>query len=346
MKTISISGQTGESKIIIGERIGNLSTYLPETRVVVITDTQVAGHYGRQFPDAEVITIGCGEAIKTLDTAMMIYERLVSIAADRTVFLVGIGGGIVCDITGFIASTYMRGVRFGYVATTLLAQVDASVGGKNGVNFMGYKNMVGVFNQPAFVLCDPYVLNTLSEREIACGFAEIVKHAAIADKRYFVDLETSYEKALALDPETLERIIHASVVIKAGVVNADEREQGERRKLNFGHTLGHAIEKTLGVPHGEAISAGMVMAAKLSANRGLLTDADVRRLKDLLAHLHLPTALPIDSDRVIDAMARDKKRQGERIHFVLLSAIGAATVDSISLSELEAAVAGQPAQMI
>ncbi len=340
MKTVSISGQTGESKIVVGGRLQDLADYLPDGRIVVITDTNVSEHYSGMFPDAEVITIGCGESVKTLDTAMTIYERLVSMEADRTVFLVGIGGGIVCDITGFIASTYMRGVRFGYVATTLLAQVDASVGGKNGVNFMGYKNMVGVFNQPEFVICDPHLLNTLPARELACGFAEIVKHAAIADPDYFADLEASYEKALALDPETLERIIHTSVVIKAGVVNADEKEQGERRKLNFGHTLGHAIEKTLGVPHGEAVSAGMVMAAELSANRGHLDPPDVRRLKDLLTHLDLPVALPFDPARIIDAMARDKKRQGEKIHFVLLSAIGTAFVDSISLAELQAVVTG------
>ncbi len=334
MKKIEIHGKTGHSKIFVGERLANLHAYLPEAKVVIITDENVAGYYQQDFPEMPVIQINTGEGIKTLETAAKIYQQLISLEADRSVLLVGIGGGIVCDITGFIASTYLRGVRFGYVPTTLLAQVDASVGGKTGVNFMGYKNMVGVFNQPEFVICDPALLNTLPEEELACGFAEIVKHAAIADGSYFTYLEKNTAKALALDSEILQQIIYDSVVIKADIVNRDETEKGERRKLNFGHTFGHAVEKTTGIPHGEAVSIGMTVAAQLSSARGMITENDVIRLKTLLSRLKLPTRIDADKNRLLDAMARDKKREGDGIHFVLLSKIGEAVVEKIAIAEL------------
>jgi 3-dehydroquinate synthase len=320
----------------VGENLKNLNAYLLDTPVVIITDEIVAGLYERDFPSAPVIRIGMGEGIKTLDTVGRIYRELIRLEADRSVFLLGIGGGIVCDVTGFVASTYLRGVRFGYAPTTLLAQVDASVGGKTGVNVDGYKNMAGVFSQPEFVVCDPMVLKTLPERELCSGFAEIVKHAAISDAAYFTYLEKNVANALALDPEVLERIIYESVAIKAGVVNRDETEKGERRKLNFGHTFGHAVEKTAGLPHGEAVSIGMVVAAKLSAARGLLGQDEVDRIIDLLARFHLPTGIQGDRENILEALARDKKRSGDGIHFVLLSAIGQAVVEKISLAELEA----------
>lgn len=230
----------------------------------------------------------------------------------------------------------MRGVRFGFVSSTLLSQVDASVGGKNGVNYGGYKNMVGVFNQPEFVICDMNLLKTLPKREVYCGFAEIVKHALIGDADLFGYLELHYEKALALDTEAIEKVIYDSVVIKSTIVNIDEREEGERRKLNFGHTFGHAMEKALHIPHGEAISAGMVVASALSAKRGLLATKHVERIEELLKKLNLPTKLQIDREMVFDALRKDKKREGESINFVLLQDIGDPVVEEISIKELEA----------
>ncbi|MDO9262583.1 MAG: 3-dehydroquinate synthase [Desulfosalsimonadaceae bacterium] len=338
LKHIEIKGITGNSEIVVGERLKNLRAYLPDTPVVIITDEIVAGLYEKDFPAAPIIKIGVGESIKTLDTVGRIYRELIGLSADRSVFLLGIGGGIVCDVTGFVASTYLRGVRFGYAPTTLLAQVDASVGGKTGVNVDGYKNMAGVFSQPEFVVCDPMVLKTLPERELCSGFAEIVKHAAISDADYFTYLEENTANALALDPEVLERIIYDSVIIKAGVVNRDETEKGERRKLNFGHTFGHAVEKTTGLPHGEAVSIGMAVATRLSVAKGLLPPADADRMIDLLLHFHLPTRIQGDRESILEAMAKDKKRSGDGIHFVLLSAIGQAVVEKISLAELEAVV--------
>jgi 3-dehydroquinate synthase len=334
VRELEINGKTGRSKICVGEKMSHLSKYLADSPAIVITDENVARHYQQYFPDCERIVLETGEAIKTLDTVRELYERLIAMAADRNVFLVGIGGGIVCDITGFAASTYLRGVRFGYVPTTLLAQVDASVGGKTGVNFSGYKNMIGVFSQPEFVICDPEILMTLPEAELAAGFAEIIKHAAIADAGYFSFLEKNTGNGLEMSLDILEKIIYDSVAIKAAIVGRDETEKGERRKLNFGHTFGHAVEKTTGLPHGMAVSIGMMTAAKLSAAKGMLDAADVDRIENLLVRFSLPTRLDFDADRLMDAMARDKKREGDHIHFVLLSAIGKAVIAPITLVEL------------
>jgi 3-dehydroquinate synthase len=335
MKTIEIHGSTGDSTIRVGEKFQNLEKYIPAENVVIITDVNVKHFYQNDFPPHPVITIQTGEKIKNIDTVRSIYGKLVELGTDRSTLIIGIGGGIVCDITGFVASTFLRGVRFGFVSSTLLSQVDASVGGKNGVNFQGYKNMVGVFNQPEFVICDLNLLHTLPEKEILCGLAEIVKHAAIGDADLFNYLEEHYQKALTLDTVVIERLVYDSVVIKSDIVNKDEKEKGERRKLNFGHTFGHAIEKTAGVRHGEAVSAGMVMASELSVKRGHLQAKDAQRIKNLLRNLKLPTRLPIDRKTVFDALQKDKKRQGDRIYFVLLEDIGKPFVDQISIKELD-----------
>ena len=336
MRTLIIHGGTGHSAILIGESYQNFEKYIPADRAVIITDQNVRQHYLKDDSSFETIEIGTGEDIKNLDTIRSIYGKLVDLDADRSTFIVGFGGGIVCDIAGFVASTYLRGVRFGFVSTTLLSQVDASVGGKNGVNFGGYKNIVGVFNQPEFVLCDMNLLRTLPERELLCGFAEVVKHAAIADPDLFSYLEDHYNRALELDSRVIEKLVYDSVVIKSSIVNRDEKEKGERRKLNFGHTFGHAIEKITTVPHGEAVSAGMFVAAALSEKKGYLTTSEVGRITGLLDKLHLPTRLEIDGGKVLDALKRDKKRAGDSIHFVLLNGIGNAVIEDILIEELEA----------
>ncbi len=338
MKTLEIHGSTGISTIKVGERLQNIKTYLPSDNIVIITDTNVLQYYRNEFPPCAVISIGTGENIKNLDTVRYIYENLVDLEADRSTFIIGIGGGIVCDITGFVASTYLRGVRFGFVSSTLLSQVDASVGGKNGVNLKGYKNIIGVFNQPEFVLCDLNLLQTLPEEEVLCGLAEIVKHAAIGDSDLFTYLEEQYENVLTLDVEIMEKLVYDSVKIKSSIVNMDEQETGERRKLNFGHTFGHAIEKTTGVPHGEAVSVGMVMASVLSVQRGKLSVKKSEKIETLLKKLKLPTSFPMDKERLFDALRKDKKRKGNRIYFVLLDDIGKAVVDEIPLKELESAL--------
>jgi 3-dehydroquinate synthase len=339
MKKLLVRGASGSSQILVGESIDNLKQYIDGRSAVILTDTRVAGLYQKQFPTCPVISIGLGEKIKTVDTVTTIFSQLVDLEADRSTLIIGIGGGIVCDIAGFAASTYMRGTPFGFVSTTLLSQVDASVGGKNGVNFGGYKNMVGVFNQPEFVVCDMTLLKTLPFREIQCGFAEIIKHGAIADGRMLDFLEHHRDAALDLDSAIIEHLVYRSVEIKAGVVTRDERERGERRKLNFGHTFGHAIEKRTGIPHGEAVGIGMVLAAALSVQKGLLPPTDASRLERIVESYGLPVRPPVDAQSLLAAMRKDKKREGGRIHFVFLDALGSASVEEIPFDELHRLVA-------
>lgn len=334
MKRIDIQGRQGVSSILIDEQLKHLDRYVPAERAVIITDENVYRHYHNDFPAWDVITIGQGEQIKNLDTAAFIYERLLQLGADRSTFIVAVGGGIVCDIAGFIASTYMRGLRFGFVSSTLLGQVDASVGGKNGINFLGFKNMIGLFNQPEFVICDTALLHTLPEKERSCGFAEIIKHAVIADADLFEFLEREYGKALVLDRDVITKLVHDSIIIKSAIVNRDETEQGERKKLNFGHTFGHAIEKTTGMPHGEAVSIGMVIAANYSAREGLLPADDVKRLSDLLARMKLPVSCRGDGLAISNALNKDKKKTGSRIHFAFLDDIGSCVVRDVELARI------------
>ena len=338
MKIIEINSQTGLSKIAVGESLVNIGKYVNGTKTVIITDKNLNHFYNLQFPQWDTIVIGTGEKIKTLETVEYIYRNLVELEIDRSCFIVGVGGGIVCDITGFAASTYMRGLGFGFVSTSLLSQVDASVGGKNGVNFQGYKNMIGVFNQPEFVICDPVMLKTLPQEELLSGFAEIVKHAAIGNSDMFSFLENNFQKALDLDAQILGKLVYDSVKIKAAVVRRDEKEEGERRKLNFGHTLGHAIEKTIGIPHGEAVSIGIVFAADLSIKKNMLSIEDAERIKALLDQIGLPTlpnGIQFDKNKLLDALKKDKKRVGSGIQFVLLKAIGETAIEEIPIKELE-----------
>ena len=335
MRKIEINGNTGNSTVYIGKSIKNISNYINIGKTIIITDSNVKHYYEYSFPKCKVIEIGIGEKIKTLDTVKTIYEKLIEFEVDRSCFILGIGGGIVCDIAGFVASTYMRGIDFGFVSTSLLSQVDASIGGKNGINFLGYKNMVGVFNQPQFVICDLDMLSTLPKKILQCGFAEIVKYAAIYDGHLFSFIENNYKNALELNKSVIEKLVYDSVNIKAAVVQKDEKEKSERRKLNFGHTFGHAIEKTTGIPHGESISIGMTAAAELSVKRRTLSYKDAERIKRLLQNFRLPVKFPINKERLKDALRKDKKRKDDSIQFVLLKGIGNAFVEEIEIKELE-----------
>ena len=329
MTVIEIKGSSGCSRLLIGESIAGFRKYLPAGRTIVITDKVVSDLYGSLWVDFQEIIIGQGESVKTLETVHMIVKRLLDLDAGRNVFLLGIGGGIVCDVAGFVASVFMRGVRFGFISTTLLSQVDASVGGKNGVNFDGFKNIIGVFNQPEFVLCDPAVLKTLDRSEISNGLAEIVKHALIADAAMFDFIEQNAEAVMGLGKEEVAHLVFRSAEIKSAIVNRDEKETGERRKLNFGHTFGHAIEKIAGISHGRAVSVGMVIAARVSKERGYLSEQDLERIVRLLTKLELPVTLPLQPDSIFDALSKDKKREDDAIRFVLLKSIGEAVVEEL-----------------
>jgi 3-dehydroquinate synthase len=334
MKTIEINTDTKVSRIIIGESLKNLSSYIPAGKTIIITDETLYRIYGKDFPPFPVITMGLGESHKSLETLAYIFERLIECEADRSTFIVAIGGGIVCDVTGFAASIYMRGLRFGFVSSTLLSQVDASVGGKNGVNFLGYKNMLGTFNQPDFVLIDTGMLQTLDQREFRSGFSEIVKAAAIKDASLFSFIEHHHQDALENKPSVMEEIIYKSVLIKSQVVQQDEKEKGERKVLNFGHTFAHAIERKTGMLHGEAVSIGMVLAAAFSVKLGFLQQSESNRISQILSNLKLPTTWNIKCSDLVSDMKKDKKREGDALHMVFLSHIGNAMIEKISFNQL------------
>ncbi len=334
MKSFHVNGQTGLSSIHVGESLKNLDAYLPSARSVIVTDENIKRLYKHDFPDVPIITIGTGEGIKTLATVEKILLDLLKYDCDRSSFIVGIGGGIVTDITGFAASIFLRGVNFGFVSTSLLSQVDASVGGKNGVNLESYKNMIGVFNQPEFVICDIDLLKTLPKTEISNGLAEIVKHALIYDPGMFSFLEENKQKALDLEHDTIFKLVADSVKIKSQVVQQDEKEAGERRKLNFGHTIGHAIEKIERAGHGRAVSMGMMAAALFSQQRKMIGSSDVMRIKTLLNELHLPTDLDYAAQDIINGAQKDKKKQGQDLFYVFLEQIGKARVEKISFEQM------------
>ena len=227
--------------------------------------------------------------------------------------------------------TVARLVRRAY---DLLSQVDASVGGKNGVNLLGYKNIIGVFCQPEFVICDQEMLKTLSTDDLNCGFAEIIKHILIDEQGMFSYLEENVDRALALDLDVIQKLVIHSVETKAGIVNRDERETGERRKLNLGHTFGHAFEKIGHLPHGNAVSLGVVVAANLSVEKGLLVPAVRDRIVALIQRLKLPIKPDFKQDEVIEAMRKDKKRESEHIHFILIKNIGDVVMEKLQMTEL------------
>jgi 3-dehydroquinate synthase len=338
LTTLEVRAPSGVCRVLVGESLDHLDRHTPPGRVIVITDATVDRLHGSSFPAGEKIVLAPGEASKSLATVEEIYGRLFEMGADRSTFVAAVGGGVVCDVAGFAASTYLRGLPFGFAATTLLAQVDAGIGGKNGVDFRGYKNMVGVFQQPRFVLCDPDVLRTLPPREIANGLAEMVKTAAVGSPALFDELESRPGQALALEPDLIRRAVHESLRVKAAVVGSDEREAGPRRVLNFGHTLGHALEAAAGLAHGEAVAAGMAFAASFSVRKGFLAARERDRIAGLLDRLGLPAAAAAPAVALVDAVRKDKKRGGEAVHFVFLETIGRPLVREIPLAELETAI--------
>ena len=312
----------------------DLSGYLAGMDCLVVSNETVAPLYleplKKGLGDRAVHTIELpdGESFKTMASVEAVIDGLVRSQANRDTTVLALGGGVVGDITGFAAACYMRGVAFIQVPTTLLAQVDSSVGGKTGINHPDGKNLVGAFHQPRLVLIDTDTLATLPDRELRAGLAEVIKHGAISDTDFFAWLEANMDALLGRDANALAHAIKRSCEIKAAVVSEDEKERGKRALLNFGHTFGHAIENCLGYGewlHGEAVAAGMVMAARLSD----IGQAEAGRLRDLIAAAGLPVMAPaIAVDELRAAMEMDKKVQNKNLRIVLLKSIGNAYVTS------------------
>ena len=327
------------SGVYIGSVEQLLQQLLPKRRVIVITDSNVDRCHHSLISSYEHIIIGLGEQAKNLTTLEKVYTQLMEMGADRSTFLLGIGGGIVTDITGFVGATYMRGVDFGFIPTTLLAMVDASVGGKNGVNIGGFKNMVGTFLQPNFVICDTAKLSTLSDREFAAGLAEVIKAAVIADAELFEMLEQADFSTLQRDSDTLREMVYRAIKVKADIVERDERESGDRRLLNLGHTLAHAIEKSSSkFNHGEAVAVGLAMIAEVAANRDMLAVADKERIVNLLLRAGFALEPPVEVRTLLKAVKRDKKAEGDSIHVVFPLGVGHCCVEKMPIEEFKALV--------
>ena len=312
--------------------MSGLSAIVDKKSTILVTDENVFDHHKQRFRNWQTIILKAGEAYKNQDTANYIIEQLIEMEADRKATLVGIGGGVITDITGYVASVYMRGIRFGFVPTSLLALVDASIGGKNGIDVGVYKNMVGVIRQPAFILHDLAFLSSLPEHDWRNGFAEIIKHASIKDAAMFRDLEKNGPALYRKKKAMVSQLIQRNALLKTKVVQQDEFENGDRKLLNFGHTLGHALETQYELSHGEAISIGMNFADGLS---GPMTGLkDLERIRNLLDRYGLPVEMKFDRDKVIAVLKMDKKKTKDGINFILLQKIGKAIIKQISIDQL------------
>ncbi len=334
MHQFTLNSPSGVTDITVGEDL-TLKLQTLDIKPLLLVDEHVLCQHQDLFESYQSITIPSGEKYKNLQTIENIYRELVKLEVDRSTLLVGVGGGLATDVAGFVASTYLRGVPFGFISSTLLGQVDASIGGKNGVNLDGYKNMIGTIRQPSFVWCDLSLLKTLARKEYISGIAEVIKYGAIWDLDFLSYLRDHMEGLLQLNLEVLDHVVSTSVAIKTDVVQKDERESDLRRILNFGHTIGHAIERDKKLLHGEAIAIGMIMAARLSQTLGLLPSAGVDVIQELVLAAGLPVQIELDPDVIFQNIRKDKKKSGESIHFVLLDGLGKTLIKELPLNDLK-----------
>lgn len=340
MEKIAIQLPDHSYPIYIGSHLMTtelLKTSLAGSQAMIVTNETVAAFYLQACLDSlpsvqcNTVILPDGEAYKTLVQWQMILESLLAKRHHRDTTLISLGGGVIGDMTGFAASCYQRGVDFIQVPTTLLAQVDASIGGKTAVNHPLGKNMIGAFHQPKAVIIDLATLATLSAEEFACGMAEVIKAAVIADAEFFTFLEEKCEQIQAKDPTMLTEMVKRACLIKANIVQQDEREQNVRALLNFGHTFGHALEKVMGygeIKHGQAVAIGMMLATRLAEQAKMVSLPIVQRLQVLLQRYHLPTTIPagVSAQALLDAMQHDKKIVKQQLRLVLPTCIGNAVL--------------------
>jgi len=352
MEIVSVKLSNNSYDILIGPGLlMQVPTLLKDIgfsdKAVIVTDPTVRELYGEDLKqrlvnggfDILLIEVPKGEEQKSLETAGRLYQELTDFYAERSTPILALGGGVIGDLTGFIASTYMRGVPLVHIPTTLLSQGDSSIGGKTAVNHGQLKNKVGAFYHPILTISDINTLKTLPPREFSDGLAEIIKHGIILDEKFFGYLEQNLDKAKDFDDSTLEKIVSRSVEIKAGVVEKDELDLGLRNILNYGHTVGHAIESVSGLTiwHGEAVAIGMITEARISNRLGKLGSSQVNRLQKVIGKAGLPTQIPdLRTEELIQAMKHDKKITGGRLKFILPSRIGEVFItDEVSQAAVE-----------
>ncbi len=334
LEKIVINASGTVSEIFVGADWKSAVEYLPGEGVVIITDNNVYDLYGRHFPGFPVLKIKPGEESKSLKVIEKLSDELLRNGIGRTGFIMAVGGGVVCDLAGFLASVFMRGIRCGYVSTSLLSQVDASTGGKNGVNLGKIKNVIGNFRQPEFVICDTSMLQTLPDKEYLSGLGELIKTGLIGDSSIIDLLENKYQEVISRNNKILSDLVARAVRFKASIVSQDERESSLRRILNFGHTYGHALELYESVKHGFAVASGMKLATLFSQEKGYISKEDSIRIISLLKKYNLLEKYQLPANKMQDLIIHDKKRSGTDIHFVFLESIGKGIVQKIPIGEL------------
>jgi 3-dehydroquinate synthase len=335
LEKIVIDTSGAVSEIHVGESWKKVESLLPSSGVVIISDSNVRSIYGKKFPAFPVVEIDPGESSKTLESIESLSLKLLDIGIDRSGFILAIGGGVVSDLAGFLSAIYMRGIRCGYISTTSLSQVDASTGGKTGVDLGCFKNILGVIRQPEFVICDQEMLLTLPEEEYLSGLAEMIKTAVIGDKDLFDLIEQNADLIMKRDPKLLENLVLKCVRFKADVVSKDEKESGLRRILNFGHTFGHAIELEKSIRHGFAVASGMKLAALYSSEKQLCSKEDKDRIIALINRFNLGNDYnDISFSDMENLIRHDKKKAGENINFVFTTGIGNADYMKVPVSEI------------
>lgn len=333
MKPVTYRFSQSSTQYYFDDNFATLKKIVDVRNTILITDEHVFGSHKPKFKNWNVIVLKAGEEFKIQETVDTVIEQMIQMQADRKTTLVGIGGGVITDITGYVASIYMRGISFGFLPTSVLALVDASIGGKNGIDVGVYKNMVGIIRQPAFILHDLSLLKSLPESEWQNGFAEIIKHACIKDAAMFKELQAATLKEYRQNLKKTADLIQRNALIKIKVVQKDEFEKADRKLLNFGHTLGHALENQYELSHGQAISIGMTYAAHLSALLRGFRDAD--KVVAVLERYGLPTYAEFDVKQVLDVLKMDKKRIQKEMNYILLDKIGKAVIHPIPVHQLE-----------
>ena len=333
MKTWKVKFSKSEVTFVLDGKFAAINKMVDKSNAFYITDENVYALHENKFKGKKTIVIPSGEEHKHQATVDFIIEALLNFGATRQAVLIGVGGGVVTDMVGYVAGVYMRGVAVGFVPTTILAMVDASIGGKNGIDVGLYKNMVGLIRQPSFLLYDLDFLKTLPVHQWENGFAEIIKHAAIKDAKMMKELASLNLAHYQKDKKSLATLIEKNVQIKVKVVQKDEFEKGDRKLLNFGHTLGHAIENEHALLHGHAISIGMVYAAKIS--QVLQGFNDTGLLIDTLKKYGLPTSMHFNIENAMQVMQKDKKKANAGMQYVLLKKIGQAVYETVPMKSLE-----------
>ena len=333
MRKLSCKFNYATTDYYFDANFSQLKTLVDRKNAVLVTDEKIVLGHSSKLNGWNMIVLKSGEEHKTQETVDALIDNLIEMGADRQTVLIGLGGGVITDLTGYAASIYMRGLKFGFVPTSLLAMVDAAIGGKNGVDIGVYKNMVGTIRQPAFLLYDYSFLKTLPEEEWINGFAEIIKHACIRDAAMFKKLEQSEFAKFVRNKKAVGDLVERNARIKTKIVQQDEFEKGDRRLLNFGHTLGHALENLYQLPHGQAVSLGISAACELS--QMLSSFSQSQRVIDLLDKYGLPTDAEFDKGRVLEILKKDKKKEKDHINYILLEKIGKGKIQQIPIKQLE-----------